>query len=164
MKLNKDELNGLKQSKLDQKLIEACVASNLDDVKYLLTSPELNNHADIKGWDEEAFICACETKNIELIDYMLRSPELKTHSNIHAWKDLAFTEACNRKDIEVLNYFIFDYKIDTTEDISKFLEKKELTQIAKVLESRENSEHLTKNIFPKDNALAKNKKSKNQKL
>jgi hypothetical protein len=156
--INKNTLNGLEQYKLDQYLIEACLASDLNSVKYLLTSPELNHHANIKGWDEEAFICACRTSNIELINYMLRSPELKEHSNIHTWQDMVFIEACDRKDIEVLNYLIFDYKIDATEQITKFLEKKELTQIAKILDLGEGSEPLTKDSFPKDKVVVKYRK------
>ena len=149
MNIPSEQLNKLDQSQLDQHLIEACQRVSLDDVKYLLTSPELTRHASIKGWDEEAFICACRKGNMELIDYMLTSPELKEHSNVHAWRDMVFIEACNRKDVELLNYFVFDYKIDKTEEISKHLATKELTQISNLFERGDKAEKLTQADFPK---------------
>lgn len=149
-KINKERLNTLKQSKLDQHLIEACFVADLESVKYLLTSPELERHASIKGWDEEAFIVACRTNNIELVDYMLRSPELKEHANVHTWRDTVFIEACDRKDIELLNYFIFDFKIDKTEKIDEYLKKNELFGILKAFEPSEEPEKLTKKSFPKE--------------
>jgi hypothetical protein len=159
--MSKDENKILSQGKIDQLLIEACCKANLKAVKYLLTSPVLEKHASIKGWDEEAFICACRTKNIELVDYMLRSPELKEHSNIHTWGDMIFNEACNRKDVNLLNYLIFDYKINETDEISKCLKNKNLIKIAKVFELREESERITEAYFPKDEVLAKSKKKLN---
>lgn len=158
--INKDRLNALTQSKLDQHLIEACFVADLDAVKYLLTSPELEKHASIKGWDEEAFIVACRTSNIELVDYMLRSPELKEHANVHTWRDMVFTEACQRKDIELLNYLIFDFKIDKTEGISTYLGKNELTQISKLFQLGEQTEKLTEAHFTKPETKGKSKKIK----
>jgi hypothetical protein len=159
-KMNKEHLDGLSQSKLDQHLIEACFVNDFESVKYLLTSPELNNHASIKGWDEEAFIVACRQNNIELVDYMLRSPELKEHANVHTWRDMVFKEACHSKDIELLNYLIFDFKIDKTEAIAAYLGKHELNQISKLFELGEQAERLTTKDFPKEKPVAKSKKPK----
>jgi hypothetical protein len=159
-KINKERLNTLEQSKLDQHLIEACFVADLDAVKYLLTSPELERHASIKGWDEEAFIVACRTNNIELVDYMLRSPDLKEHANVHTWRDMVFQEACDSKDIELLNYLIFDFKIDKTEAISTYLGKNELTKISRLFDLGDEAERLTEADFAKPKTKIKSKKLK----
>lgn len=158
LNLNKETANTLSQGKLDQHLIEACFINDLETVKYLLTSPELERHADIKGWDEEAFIVACRQNNMVLVDYMLKSPELKEHSNVHAWRDMVFQEACDRKDTELLNYLIFDFKIDKTEAINTYLGKNELVSIAKVFELGEQAERITEDNFIKPSSKVKPKK------
>ena len=159
-KINKERLNKLEQSELDQLLIEACFVADLESVKYLLTSHELERHASIKGWDEEAFVVACRTDNLELVDYMLRSPELKEHANVHTWRDMIFKEACESKDVALLNYLIFDFKIDQTEAIKTYLGKNELTQISKLFEPSEQNERLNEASFTKPKTKVKSKKLK----
>jgi len=149
-KINKEYLNKLEQPQLDQYLIDACSVNDFESVKYLLTSPELNNHANIKGWDEEAFVVACRQKNIELVDYMLRTPKIKEHANVHTWHDMVFKEACIRKDVELLNYFLFDFKIDKTEEIATYLGKHKLNQINRIFELGDQAERLTQNEFPQE--------------
>ena len=62
-KLNKEELN--------EQFIDACEQGRLEVVKYLLTSPELTEHADIHARNDEGFIWACRSGHLEVIKYLI---------------------------------------------------------------------------------------------
>ncbi len=83
---------------------KACLEGDLETVKYLLTSPNLKEHADIHTRDDQGFICACEQRNFELIKYLLTSPDLKEHSNIHAKDDLALIYATSSGRLDIVRF------------------------------------------------------------
>ena len=62
-KLNQEELNDL--------FINACKNDNLDIVKYLLTSSELTEHADIHAINDEGFIWACDRDDLEVVKCLI---------------------------------------------------------------------------------------------
>ena len=55
----KEKYKKLNQEELNDQFINACKNDNLDIVKYLLTSSELTEHADIHAADDLGFIVAC---------------------------------------------------------------------------------------------------------
>ena len=62
-KYNKEQLN--------DEFIDACRKGQLDVVKYLLASDQLNEHADIHKADDLGFICACEQGHLEVVKYLI---------------------------------------------------------------------------------------------
>jgi hypothetical protein len=123
--MNKEKYNNLLQYDLDQYLIDACIDSDFELVKYLLTSNELSIHADINtlchGENGQPLRTAFCYKNFELANYLLTSPELKEHADIHVASDDIFRSAFYRKQIDVLTCLIFDYDIKRTKNIDFIL-------------------------------------------
>ena len=115
-KLNKEELN--------QQFIAVCQNDDLDIVKYLLTSAELIEHADIHASNNLGFIEACAQGRLEVIKYLLTSSELTEHVDIHASNDEGFIWACRYGSLEVIKYLIIDMNINKTKHIEKYLTEK----------------------------------------
>jgi len=92
------------QSSYNLHFTKACLEGDLEVVKYLLTSPDLKEHADIHTRDDQGFIYACEKRNFELIKYLLTSPELKEHANIHTKDDLALLYATSEGRIDIVKF------------------------------------------------------------
>ena len=59
------------QRRLNGELLNACYGGNLDLVKYLLTSPDLKEHADIHAKNSESFINAISNGHVEIIEYLI---------------------------------------------------------------------------------------------
>lgn len=123
--MNKEKYQYLVQYDLDQCLIDACESKDMDLVRYLLTSPELHDHADINtmchGENGSALRVAFHKKHFDIANYLLTSPELKEHANIHIAKDDIFRSAFFKKAIDVLECLIFDYQINRTINIENLI-------------------------------------------
>ena len=71
----KEKYKKLNQEELNKQFINACQNDDLDIVKYLLTSSELTEHADIHAADDVGFVCACRYSNFEIVKYLVTSAE-----------------------------------------------------------------------------------------
>src|SRR5579875_1180484 len=94
---------------LNEQLQVACENGDLESVKWLLFSPELEEHADVSFDDYYCFISACAAGKLNVVKYLLVSPDLEStvgNVNIHAWKDLGFLEACQHGHLEVVKYLL----------------------------------------------------------
>ena len=119
----KEKYKKLDQSKLNEALINACNKGHLDVVKYLLTSDELKEHADIHAYNGSGFKRACEFGHLDVVKYLLTSDELKEHTDIHAENDYGFKHAFWYGHLDVVKYLIFDYNIEKTKEIVVFLKE-----------------------------------------
>ena len=144
-KYNKEQLN--------KQFIDACKNDDLDIVKYLLTSPELTEHADIHAKYDLGFIWACREGHLEVFKYLLTSADLKDHADIHASNNLGFRWACDQGHLEVIKYLIIDMNIEKTNYIEKYLneakDNKYVQQAIELFNTRELHHQLNENI--KDN-------------
>jgi hypothetical protein len=113
------------KSSMNYELLSACRKGELEEVKYILTNPELKVHADINFEDkvtmENALSEACESGNLDIVDYLLFSKELKENINIEKSIDSAFYEAFRNGHVHILKYLIFQAKIKKTEYIKKII-------------------------------------------
>lgn len=91
----KDFFKNLPIQSLNQQFETACQLGYKDKLKFLLTSPELNQNVDIHLDDDIGLVRACQEGNLAIVKYLLTSPDLTTHANIHAKNDLVFTVAYN---------------------------------------------------------------------
>ena len=67
----KEKYKKLNKKKLNKQFIDGCKNDDLDIVKYLLTSPELTEHADIHARSDEGFMWACYESRLEVIKYLI---------------------------------------------------------------------------------------------
>lgn len=117
-----EEFKDLSQIKLNQHFKVACFNGEFEQVKYLLTSPDLSTHAEINFLNHNGLKCACMHGYVEMVKYLLTSPELKEHGDIYAGEALAFKYICGEDNLELKEYIIFDYKIERNKDIDQYLE------------------------------------------
>ena len=110
----KEKYKKLNQEELNEGFIWACKNDDLEIVKYLLTSPELTEHADIHARNDFGFIGACRKGQLDFVKYLLASDELTEHADIHAENDLGFRSTCYQGHLEVVKYLIIDMNIDKT--------------------------------------------------
>lgn len=61
----------ISQDLLSSYCVSSCMEGNLDAVKYLLTSPELEKHADIYFNGNAAFASLIFKEHIEIIHYLI---------------------------------------------------------------------------------------------
>lgn len=103
-----DKLNfkNMTQYEIDQEFIKACKSSNMNLVKYLLTSKELYINADIQAENSIALWLAVEQQNLDLVSYLLSSRELSKHVKIRSLSNDVFILACEKANLEIIKYLL----------------------------------------------------------
>ena len=99
----------------------ACESGHLDVVKYLLTSPDLKEHANIHAREDSGFNWACENGRLEVVKYLLTSTDLKEHADIHANSDWGFRVACENQKYAVINFLVVDMNYNLSMDVRKHI-------------------------------------------
>lgn len=97
------------QEKINTAFHQACSDGNLDEVRYLLISPELEVHSDIHYYNDDGLAQACWEGHLEIVKYLLTSPELKEHAylNDHKEKDCgSLLNACGAGHLEIVKYLL----------------------------------------------------------
>lgn len=106
-------------------LVGVSGSEQLDIIKYLLTSLDLNKNANINVNNDDALLTANFTFNTDLISYFLTSKDLKQHSNIYNLE--TFQKICERSikygDFSTLDYLFNEYKMKKEPDIIKVIEQ-----------------------------------------
>ena len=74
------------QEELNDQFIDVCAQGHLEVVKYLLTSAELTEHADIHALNDLGFIWACLDGRLEVIKYLII--DMNIEKTIHIEKYL----------------------------------------------------------------------------
>ena len=115
--MNKQELN-------DKLLYIINLKGHLDVIKYILTSPDLKEHADINYkniYGYNALMYACNNGNLEVVKYLLSSSDLKEHADIHD-KDNNGTNslmyACYHGNLELVKYLLNSSELKEHADIN----------------------------------------------
>lgn len=94
-------------------LLIACQEGHLDIVKYLLTSPELTEHADINHKDSDdwnALSLAIFYGHLEIANYLLQNPKIKIYINNKNKIDPIIL-ACQEGQLEILQYLLNNSKL-----------------------------------------------------
>ena len=102
----KEKYKKLNQEELNEQFIDACAQGQLEIIKYLLTSAELTEHADIHAENDLGFRNACYQGHLEIVKYLLTSAELTEHADIHSRNDLGFRSACLAGHLEIVKYLL----------------------------------------------------------
>jgi ankyrin repeat protein len=96
------------QWELDQHFNDACRENNLEQIQYLLTSPDLEIHADIRNNENLGFRLACKEGNLQIVKYLLTSPEIMVRPDIRSRNDYGLKTACSNKHYDMLRFLIED--------------------------------------------------------
>lgn len=99
----------LSKSALTQEFVIDCEYGNLDAVKYLLTSPELQTHANLKYNNDVGFRFACYKGHLDIVKFLLTSSELLEKPNINAGHDnddSGIYHACKEGYVEMVKYLL----------------------------------------------------------
>lgn len=102
----------------------ACMKGHLEIVQYLLTSPELTEHANIHALNDTGFYCACAFGETPVIQYLLTSPDLIPYGHTPFSLEIiqtGFMAACEAGAIDVVHYLIVEGDITTTPEITEYL-------------------------------------------
>lgn len=142
-KLNIQKMN---QEQLNDEFINQCRDGDIETIKYLLTSPDLEKHAEIHSKNDFGIMNACVHQKLKIVDYLLKSSELKEHANIHVRNDVIFKNACHHNRWNIIEYFIFDYQIDKTKEIEKYLVKQNKINILNMFDKRELEKRIQKDL------------------
>jgi hypothetical protein len=133
------KFKNLNENELNVALFTSCRCGNLEEVKYLLTSSELDFHANPQSYSHAGFNLACSEGHLEVVQYLLTSPELKLHANIHAnehdYVHTPFVHAV--KQPHVLYYFILELNIERKIYIDEYLHYFPNENIVSLFEIRE---------------------------
>lgn len=109
------------QERLDESFLKACQFGKLDEVKRLLTSSELSQHANIGSEKNRGLLLAAIGGYIELMDYLLFSPDLTKHLSIKENNDELFSFTLQFRRVDVMKYLIFEASLEKTKLITKML-------------------------------------------
>ena len=122
--MNKTIYQNMSQDDLNEELINACILGNLDIVKYLLTSPELTENANIhyeSDFSWNALRYAGEHGNLDIIKYLLTSPDLKEHANIHSKDKYGMNiliHSCSNGYLDIVQYLLTNSDLNAHADIN----------------------------------------------
>lgn len=121
-------------------IFNACDYDQMKVIDYLLTSDELNEHAD----KYFALKFCCEQDKIDIVKYLLKTPILEI--DIHHENDMAFNLALSRRSNNVLQFLIFDMNIKRTTTIDKLLVDYKRDEIKNWFELREVNKELNNEL------------------
>lgn len=107
---NPGYLNLLLQDDLNSLLGQAAFTNDFKKIKYLLTSPELNQHAKINS-DYDILATICSKGDLKTLKYVLTSTDLKEHANIHLNNEKAIISAINVGNIPMIKYLLTDSEL-----------------------------------------------------
>lgn len=115
-------------------LQEAILGGQLNIVKFLTTSKELELHADIHYSKDLALVYACGANRLDIVDFLLTSPELKSHCNVHTLADAPIREACSNGYPDMVQYLLDNYNITISDNLYKLVSKRrELEKNSKII-------------------------------
>jgi ankyrin repeat protein len=99
-------------NEINKEFIDACVSGDINTVKYLLCSPELEERADINFDSCDGLFFAVINNHIELVKFLLTSSELSKHADMSKKSSNdSFVAACSNGHIEILNFFLKTDKV-----------------------------------------------------
>jgi hypothetical protein len=177
-------------SQLSKALSLACGSGNLEEVKFLISCPELKKHVEPDNGNDFALILACngghinvveyllnlpaygreniqyslfnacEARQIKLVNFLITSDTIPSKANIHHNEDEILYHALNAENSVLLKYLIFDLQIELPEKLKLYLSNTPNTFYIQVRQWFENR-NLNSEL---NNELSENNSSVNTKV
>jgi hypothetical protein len=119
--IKNEELNLLSQNDLNNLLVQAVFKNDLSTIKYLLSSPHLEKHAQINH-NRNILACICANGDLETLKYVLTSPDLKEHANIQIKDGKALTTAMKAGNIPLVKYLLTSPELKKHSNIYPYID------------------------------------------
>ena len=111
-KKDKNKYKTLTPKQLNEVFIDSCAYGYLEVVKYLLTSPDLKEHADIHADNDEGFIWACVNGYLELVKYLILDMSIEKTKHIEDYLNKNQDNKCVKEAIELFQIRDFNQKLN----------------------------------------------------
>ena len=105
----KDKYREMNMYQINNRYVEACEKGDLEVVRYLLTSKNLKNKAEIDSpsdYGDIGLTSACRYGHLDIVRYLLTSSELKIHADINRQEECALKYACVFGQLEIVQYLL----------------------------------------------------------
>lgn len=139
---------------LNQALFYACSTNRLDIIHFLLTSHHLPEKPDIYMNEEQCLSSAFRNEHLEVVKVLLLQSQTQRPFLMLSNVDL-LTELQKGEKEEIINYIIFDYKIQYTQRMDKYLNLKHANHLINKFKRRSLENTLHKELIEKEPLLKK---------
>lgn len=130
-----------------------CCHNQLEILKFINKNKKINIHIE----NYYPIRSACAHGHLEMVEFLLTSPDLKEHGDIHAQEDYGLIQAYLNQHTKLVDYLIFDYHIELTQAIERYIEEETeifgTSQLKNLFEKRELNKAL-KNTLSNKNVIS----------
>ena len=109
---NKNKYKTLTQKQLNEVFINSCQNGYLEVVKYLLTSPDLKEHANIHAQDDLGFRWACARGHLEVVKFLILDMSIEKTKHIEDYLNKNQDNKCVKEAIELFKIREFNQKLN----------------------------------------------------
>ena len=109
---DKNKYKTLTQKQLNKVFIDSCQKGHLEIVKYLLTSPDLKEHANIHANNDYGFRLACANGHLELVKYLILDMSIEKTKHIEDYLNKNQDNKCVKEAIELFKIREFNQKLN----------------------------------------------------
>ena len=102
----------LTPKQLNEIFIDSCENGYLEVVKYLLTSAELKEHADIHAKNDEGFTWTCNYGHLEIVKYLILDMSIEKTKHIEDYLNKNQDNKCVKEAIELFKIREFNQKLN----------------------------------------------------
>lgn len=108
----------LMKGPFDTGVHDACKNGHLKIVDFLLTSKELNEHANIRAYNDGLLGVAVKEKHYDIAKYLLLSNKLKMKANINGCYAYALSKAISNRDWDFAKWLLTAPELEERANIS----------------------------------------------
>ena len=102
----------LTPKQLNEVFIDSCENGYLEVVKYLLTSPNLKEHADIHADNDSGFSLACANGQLEIVKFLILDMSIEKTKHIEDYLNKNQDNKCVKEAIELFKIREFNQKLN----------------------------------------------------
>ena len=100
---DKNKYKTLTLKQLNKVFIDSCQKGHLEIVKYLLTSPDLKEHANIHADNDYGFRWACEKGHLEIVKFLILDMSIEKTKHIEKYLNKKTDNKTVQQAIELFN-------------------------------------------------------------
>lgn len=130
----------------------------METIKFLLTSNDISQKANININQGEPLIIACSKGHLPVVQYLLTNKELKEHSDMYLQQCACLIAAFEKNHMAIVNFLLYDMKLIVNphfyQCISnlerfRFFDDKMKSSLTQIIEKRNLYFNLNNKLIPK---------------